>query len=148
MLLSGLTEYANKGWELAGNTRPILTNSLCCAVFNIVLNIILIPRIGFMSAAIVLFLSYLLYFLLSYFRSRPVLRLLMPAKNLFRILLAGALCAAAAFAVSLLPISGLLRLALSVAAGGVVYVAVLALSGEIREELSAIKSFLKRRISA
>ena len=148
MLFSGLTEYANKGWELAGNTRPILTNSLCCAVFNIVLNIILIPRIGFMSAAIELFLSYLLYFLLSYFRSRPVLRLLMPAKNLFRILLAGALCAAAAFAVSLLPIHGLLRLALSVTAGGIVYVAVLALSGEIREELSAIKSFLKRRISA
>ena len=71
----------------------------------------------------------------------------MPATNLFRILLAGALCAAAAFAVSLLPIHGLLRLALSVTAGGIVYVAVLALSGEIREELSAIKSFLKRRIS-
>ncbi|MBR3692543.1 MAG: polysaccharide biosynthesis C-terminal domain-containing protein [Clostridia bacterium] len=148
MLFSGLTEYANKGWELSGNTRPILTNSLCCAAVNILLNLLLIPRIGFMSAAIVLFVSYLLYFLLSYFRSRPILRLIMPGASLARILTAGILCAAAAFALSLVPLSPVLRLALSIAAGGAVYIGVLALSGEIREELSAIHSILRRRKSA
>lgn len=145
MLFSGLTEYANKGWELGGNTKPILTNSLFCAAFNIAANVLLIPRIGFMSAAIVLLLSYLLYFLLSYFRSRSLLRLRFSPLRLFRILTAGVLCFAAAFAASLLPCGELARLCLSIGCGGTAYVLTLVLSGEVREELSALTHMIKRR---
>lgn len=144
MLFSGLTEYANKGWELNGNTKPILVNCLISAVFNIVANLITIPLFGFLSAAVNLLLSYILYFLLSYIRSRNVLRLVLPLRNLVNILLAGLLCGLAAFGVSHLLSARALRLGLSVIAGAIAYGSVLWITGEIRSEMGILRSLLHR----
>lgn len=146
MLFSGLTEYANKGWELQGDTRPILVNCMISALYNIAANLICIPLFGFLAAGVNLLLSYILYFLLSYIRSRRILKLALPRRNLCNILAAGLLCGGAAYAATWIPIPRTPRLAVAVIAGGLVYAAVLWLSGEIRAELRGLLRLAARRL--
>ncbi|QWV86334.1 oligosaccharide flippase family protein [Streptococcus parasuis] len=60
----GLSLLYHKYYELTENTGKILMFNLLVAVFNISLNIILIPRMGFSIAAFTTFLAYLMYFAL------------------------------------------------------------------------------------
>ena len=68
-----------------------------------------------------------------------------PMLTFIRIFGSAALCGAAAYACTLLPLSNLLRLALAIAAGGAVYVLCLLISGEAREEAAQLTKKLRRR---
>ncbi|MDO4270319.1 MAG: hypothetical protein Q4C72_05245, partial [Eubacteriales bacterium] len=67
-----------------------------------------------------------------------------PVKSLARILLSAALCGAAAFACTLLPIGNVMRLGVAVVAGAVVYALAIVLSGEGKAEFQAVLGKLKR----
>lgn len=144
MLFLGLTEYSNKAWELGRDTKPILFNSLISAAVNIVLNLILIPLFGFLAAGASMLVSYLLYFILSFVRGRKHIRLLLPRKMLFSLVLSSALCGAAAYLCTFAPFGSLVDILLGVLAGAAVYALALALSGEIKDELSALRSLIHK----
>ena len=67
-----------------------------------------------------------------------------PAKNLTRIIVSAALCGAAAFGCTLLPVGNLLRLVCAVPAGAIVYAVCIVASGEGRAEMQAVLRKLKR----
>ncbi len=66
IFLSGLTQILYRLWKLNENTKMILKLTVLTVVTNIVLNFILIPKYGYISAAISTLISYVVAFCLAY----------------------------------------------------------------------------------
>ncbi len=139
MFFTGLTEYAIKAWEMSGNTKPIMQNALLALTVKFVLSIVLLPIMGISGAALGSMIAFAFYFTLSAIRVRTLMLFSIPHKRIVRITTASVLCGGTAAAVTSLIPSAAFGLACAVPAGMIVYGLVLLLSGEIREELAAIK---------
>lgn len=61
VLFFNIGTFAHKPFEIAGRTVPMVTFGVLAAVVNLVLNLVLVPRVGYVGAAYATFLSYLLY---------------------------------------------------------------------------------------
>ncbi|WP_458863252.1 lipopolysaccharide biosynthesis protein [Acidaminobacterium chupaoyuni] len=145
-LMMGLTEYAAKGYELTKNTRPVLYCSLAAAAVKIAVTIFLVSQMGIVGAAWGTLLSFTFYFFLVVFSMRDTFTFRLQKHSTLRIFTAAACCAGAAFLVSrFAPGGALVRLAISVAAGGAVYVAVLLFTNELAPELAMIRAARGRK---
>lgn len=144
MLFMGLTEYANKAYELEQSTVHVLQNSAAAAVIKVISSIVLLKSLGFTGGAVGSVVAFASYFLLTAARVRRRFIFHVPAKTLVRIIISALLCGAAAYACTLLPVSNLLRLALAVFAGAFVYAICIVLSGEARAEMRAVLAKLKK----
>ena len=145
MLFMGLTEYANKAYELEQSTTAILQNSAIAAVIKIVASLILIRTAGYLAAALGSVIAFISYFLITVFRVRSRFLFHVPAKSLVKIFGSALLCGAAAFGCTRLPVRNLVRLAAAVLCGASVYAACIIGTGEGKPELQAITARLKRR---
>lgn len=143
MLFMGLTEYANKAYELEQSTIHVLQNSATAAVIKIVCSIALLRAFGFTGGALGSVVAFASYFIITCVRVRKRFLFRVPVKSLARILASALLCGAAAYACTLLPVAGVARLALAVVAGAAVYAAAIVLSGEGKAELQAVLGKLK-----
>ena len=65
IFLQGLANYANRGIELSRKTHYIIYIALCSGIVNIMINLLTIPRYGFLGAAISTLIAYLSYLILS-----------------------------------------------------------------------------------
>lgn len=144
MLFFGLVEYCNKAWELTASTKSILYNSLISGILNIVLNLIFIPRYGFVFAAITTMISFFVYLLLSYLGARKILIWRIRPVTGLRIL-----GSAAAFGIILWVMNqymtfNVMMLIVAIGVSIVIYFALLILTGELREEMKLIKKMRKR----
>lgn len=144
MLFMGLTEYANKAYELEQSTVQVLQNSAAAAVIKVLSSIVLLRAFGFTGGALGSVVAFASYFLITAIRVRKRFLFHVPAKRLVRILASAVLCGAAAFGCTLLPLGNLARLALAVLAGAGVYAAAIVLSGEGKAEFQAIVSKIRR----
>lgn len=145
MLFMGLTEYANKAYELEQATLHVLQNSAIAAVIKVLSSILLMKAFGFTGGAMGSVAAFTSYFAITALRVRRRFLFRVPAKCLTRILLCGLLCGAAAFGCTLLPVGNILRLACAVLAGGAVYALTIVISGEARTEFDAIRQKVLRR---
>lgn len=144
MIFMGLTEYANKGFELEQNTRPVILNSAVATLIKIISSVVLIRTMGFLGGAVGSVIALFCYFLITAWRVRRYFMWHIPLISFIRIFLSAALCGAVAFACTQLPMSQLLRLILAIPAGGLTYGLCLVLSGEAREEISMLLKKLHR----
>lgn len=144
MLFMGLTEYANKAYELEQSTGHVLQNSAIAAVIKVVSSIILLQTVGFVGGAIGSVVAFASYFIITCLRVRRRFLFRVPMLRLVRIVGSAALCGAAAYGCTLLPIANVLRLALAVFSGAVVYAGAIILSGEGREEFHAVMRKIRR----
>lgn len=144
MVFTNLTEYANKGFELVQNTKPVMVNSILATLIKIAVSVVLLMQFGFVGGAVGSLIAFAAYFAISCVRARRYLMWHVPGKTIARIAGSAALCGAAAYGCTLLPLSDLVRLVLAVAAGGAVYVVCILASGEAKEEIHAVKSRLRR----
>lgn len=62
LYLLGLSQYVQKGLELKQKSYKIAITSLIAGASNIFMNLLLIPKIGFLGAGISCFFSYIIYF--------------------------------------------------------------------------------------
>lgn len=139
MLFMGLTEYANKAYELEQSTIYVLQNSAAAAVIKIIASFIFLSIFGFIGGAIGSVISFASYFIFTCIRVRKRFIFKLEFLSVFRIVICSILCGISAFSITLLDISNILKLALSVAVGGIVYSASIVLSGEGKNEFLAIK---------
>ena len=145
LLFLGLTEYSNKHWELSAQTRVIFRNSAISGGVNILLNIIFLPRFGYMAAAASTFLGFLLYFLLSKLESRKYMRWTLPWACYARIGGAAAAMAAAVYALSRILPGNWYWLVALIGLGVVVYGGILCATGELAPEVRYIRNQLTRK---
>ena len=82
----GLTQYTNKIWEVNKKTNIILCLNVVAALTNIILNIYLIPKYGYIMGSITTLISYLVYLLLSIIISKNYFMLKVDWINTFKIL--------------------------------------------------------------
>lgn len=74
----GLAMYGHKGFELLEQTGRMFALVAVSAVVNVVLNLLFVPRFGFVAAAVSTFVGYALYPVLVWFVSRSGLRWELP----------------------------------------------------------------------
>lgn len=144
MFFLGLTEYANKPWELTSRTfRPFL-NSLICAVLNITINMIFVPVYGYITAAITTALSYFIYFLISLLGGRRVLKYSIPAGSIAKIVLSCSIMGVVVYGLqhllALWQVNGVIILIASVGSGAASYGLVLYFTGEVKNEFAQIRA--------
>ena len=144
MLFMGLTEYANKAYELEQSTVHVLQNSAIAAVIKVVSSVILLKILGFTGGALGSVVAFASYFIITCVRVRSRFLFRVAPVSLVRIIVSALLCGAAAFACTLLPVGNLIRLGAAVVVGAGVYAVCIIVSGEGREEVQAVLRRLKR----
>jgi O-antigen/teichoic acid export membrane protein len=83
--------YAQKPLEFAGRVRTVLAISVVAAASNVAINLVMVPRFGYLAAAYATLASYSLYAVLAALAGRRVLRWAMRWKELAgTLLLSGA----------------------------------------------------------
>lgn len=144
MLFMGLTEYANKAYELEQATIHVLQNSAAAAAVKVICSLVLLKLCGFTGGALGSIIAFAFYFAITSVRVRRRFLFHVPAKSLVRIVICSLLCGAAAFACTLVPAGNLVRLVLAVCAGGLTYAVTIVVSGEGKTEFAAICSKIRR----
>ena len=144
MLFMGLTEYANKAYELEQSTGQVLQNSAIAAVIKVISSVVLLQTLGFTGGALGSVVAFASYFIITCVRVRRRFLFRVAPTCVARIVVSALLCGAAAYGCTLLPVGNILRLALAVVAGIIVYAVCIVASGEGREEMQAVMRKLKR----
>ena len=144
MLFMGLTEYANKAYELEQSTIHVLQNSAIAAVIKVICSVVLLQAVGFTGGAMGSVVAFASYFIITCVRVRRRFLFRIAPASLARILISALLCGAAAYGCTLLPVGNLVRLVLAVVARVVVYAVCIVASGEGRAEMQAVLRKLKR----
>ena len=93
-LFSGFSQVATSGLALHKKTAVIMTNILIASAFNVIANVVFIPRYGYMAAAYTTLGAWLIMMLLSWWRSRSYMPLRLPYADLGRVLAATLVMAA------------------------------------------------------
>lgn len=120
--LSGMIAYYfGFGFTLGKKTGLLLVTMAIPAVCNIGLNLILIPRMGVVGAAVSTALSFAIGLIACLLLSRRAIALPMPWDSLIRCGLASAVMAGVVM--TLPPLGGFVELAMDAAVGGLVYAA-------------------------
>ena len=70
MLFMGLTEYANKAYELEQSTVQVLQNSAAAAVIKVISSVILLRTVGFTGGALGSVVAFASYFIITCVRVR------------------------------------------------------------------------------
>lgn len=86
----GMTQIAGNGVALHKKTTITMSNTLAAGAFNIIANLILVPRYGYMAAAYTTLASYGLLLALTWVRSRPYMAWKLPWKDVALIAVAAA----------------------------------------------------------
>ncbi|MCZ7403011.1 MAG: oligosaccharide flippase family protein [Candidatus Methanoperedens sp.] len=139
----GLCQYINKGAELLKKTKLLIILTSLTAVSNVVLDLILVPKFGYLGAAIGSTISYLLYFVISIFVSKYHLVWIPPIKSFINCFLSsvvmgcGLLLLRNYFAISTFSLFILIII------GIFIYLIGLVLSGEIISEIKYINRRLQ-----
>ena len=87
IFLYGIALLMHKYFECEQRTNYILFMNLISALFNIVLNLLMIPAFGFEIAAFTTFLSYLLYIFMVWFRTHRFFPVSIDKKKTMKIIL-------------------------------------------------------------
>ena len=134
----GLSRIACWGLILNNKTRLFAINQILAAILNIGLNLLLVPRYGYVVAGITTLIGYLLLLFMHAFTSRPYLTWRLPGKTLLIVSVAAALMGLVVFGINTLDTQGdsisLIHLFLTILAGAIVYISTLWLLGEISED--------------
>lgn len=94
MLFMGLTEYANKAYELEQSTVHVLQNSAIAAVIKVVSSVILLKALGFTGGALGSVVAFASYFIITCVRVRSRFLFRVAPISLVRIIVSALLCGA------------------------------------------------------
>src|SRR5690554_6322425 len=138
ILMKGLSRYLNKIWELSEKTSVIVVINFTAAVSNIILNLLFIPRFGFIAAGITTFASYTIYFLIALILLRGKFNLKLFNKNLVLIIISSLLMLIPVSYLHNIMSSSILSFLLIVLVGAGFYFSILYLMGVIKKEVRVI----------
>lgn len=147
-MLGSLANIAGTGLGMHKRTKLIMGNTVAAAAFNLGLNVMLVPRFGYMAAAWDTLAAYSLLLLLTWAQSRRYMRWLIPWGPLARVAMAAAGMGAAVYGMSLVMRPTLPSLLAEIVAGVVAYPLLLMVFGGVRPEERAFLGELGRRALA
>ena len=142
-LLDGLSLQAYTGLIIAKKTMTMARNYIFAGLINVLLNIVLVPRFGFMAAAVNTVVSYGVLLVLNIFSANKYLQWIFPWRTLWNALFAsGAMAFMIVLAGAYIRPSPII-LALTIVAGMGIYLILLIALQEIRsKERIALKGMV------
>jgi len=150
----GLSQIASRGMLIAKDTWRLGINQILAAAINVGLNLMLVPRYGYVAAGITTLIGYLILFILQAHGSRAHLTWRFPFRTLWNVIIASVLMGLAVSTVyALAPIKdqpvNAGYLIFSIVAGVLVYFGAMLLLGEMTSaERNIAMNFLKRKKTA
>ncbi|MGG0031198.1 polysaccharide biosynthesis C-terminal domain-containing protein [Priestia megaterium] len=146
MVIYGITFYYNKTWELSKDTKKIFLHALYSGIINILLNIILVPRYGYESAAYTTLFAYIIYLFITVYRSNKEMKIPLKIRSIFKIVLCSLVMYISVYVYCENVNMNIFHLIISAIIGSVIYAALLAILGEISNEIKVIKSSINKLI--
>jgi O-antigen/teichoic acid export membrane protein len=143
MFFLGIFNLTNVGLYVAKKTSVIASTMLAVGFVNIVLNVIFVPRYGYLAAGVTTFLSYLSLSIISYLQTKNILKWSMSLRSFIKISFATAWMGIAIYFLDKYLMNSVLALILMVVSGVLVYFIALGVTGEIKKEINFL---LKRGI--
>ncbi|WP_249598476.1 lipopolysaccharide biosynthesis protein [Peribacillus frigoritolerans] len=144
MVVYGFTFYYNKTWELSKDTKVIFVHSLFVGLLNVLLNILIVPRYGYNAAAYTTLISYILYLIITVYRSKKKMKIVLEIKSLIKIFSASFLMFICVRQYIGILNDGIIHLIVATLLGAIVYLLLLWLFKEISEEVKITKSFIRK----
>lgn len=144
IVLSGLTQILYRTWKLREDTKSVLKLTIFTVVVNMTLNFIMIPRWGYISAAVSTMLAYIMAFVLAFYLVNKEFKLQFNWKTLIKIFIAAFMMYILISLVSTLS-TGIVFLLLVIVLGVIVYVFMLFILKLLKPALATIKDVLKNR---
>ena len=139
--LFGFVQYTNKAWELTSNTKRILYLNIIAALINICLNFLLIPKFGYVVAAITTLVSFIVYISISLVLSRKVFTFRFNIRSVFNIVVSSGMMFVVLFFLDTILERRLLMLALEILTGIIVY-SIMLLILQDKAMKTTVKSFI------
>jgi len=136
---------AHKGLEFVEKTRMIFFSILFCVIINIILNVMFIPKFGYIAAAFATLISYLFYPVLTYNLAPFYLKWKIPWQSIRNIIISSLVVSSILLSLKYIIFKGLLRLnafILLLILGLLIYSATLYFLKEIRVQFSWKKLFV------
>jgi O-antigen/teichoic acid export membrane protein len=137
-MFGAMAQVAGAGLAVHKKTKLIMIDAVVAASCNLGLNMILVPRYGYMAAAWDTIASYAILLAVTWIQSRRYMRWHIPWADLARITGSTAVMAAVLVAMTRLLTPGLPLLAAELVVGAIVYFAVLLAVRGIRPEERAV----------
>lgn len=146
--LLGLSQYVLKSFELKQRSLDIARIALLAAFVNVGCNIFLIPRMGYMGAAVSSLTSYVVYFTLAVVSSQRILRWRISILSLGRVLVAAVVMGLGLHVAAALQINPFIKVLVLGLGSIVVYAGLLIFLGEItKTELASGYRFARRLLA-
>lgn len=145
-LLLGLQQRFQDGFIYFNKTNLLMIAIVAGGCVNVGLNLLLVPKYGYMAAAVTTLIGYTVLLVIMVIASRKYFVWEFPLKSLGRAVLASTIMAAAVYPVGNgLTSSHLLNLLAAIPLGALLYFSLLYLLGEIQlNEKRALKSLIDR----
>ncbi len=146
LTFSFLTECSNKAFELNRKTKNIFIYSLIGGVANFVLNLLLVPKFGYMVAAYTTCLGFMIYFTLSKINSRKYYKWNLGIGFYLKVIFTSL---AMAIVVQLLKIkfgTELLNMIIYIIIAVVFYFTISYANGLLRDEIKSVLKIIKNKI--
>lgn len=144
MFFLGLSQFLYKIWQLNEKTINILKLMICSVILNIVLNIIFIPRYGFIVAAITTLISNAMTFICTYYLIRKKYQFKFDNLSFVKILISS--LTMYAFIILINPyITNIFMLVIEIFISIFIYFIMLLVLKGLNPEISYAKELLKRK---
>lgn len=139
MVLYGMSDYANKGYEMNGHTANVFLHGFIAATVNLILNFVLVPKYGYVAAAYTTLAGFFTYFTLSYIRRAKELPWHIDGISFLKVLASSLVMALAVKIMQIYLPSNILMTMASVVVGVIVYFVCVILTGLLKEEITRFK---------
>lgn len=143
--LAWIPAYA---FYLRKRTKKILIPIAASALLNVALNLVLIPKYGFLGAAWATMIAYLVYLVVVVLMSRRLMQWIFPWLEAMKVAAAGAVMAVSLYFMNRIQVGGFGGLVICIVSGAVIYVAALiAFKGITPSEYKYSKEMLRKLVS-
>lgn len=88
IVILGITQYYNKAWELTKRTSTVLKLNILAAIINIIINLLFIPKYGYVIGAISTLISYIIYLIVAMILSSKTINIKINIKYLTKTIIA------------------------------------------------------------
>ncbi len=142
-LLSGMKSYYfDLSFQLGKKTSKQIWSVFFAAMFNIVLNIVLIPHYGVMGAAYATLAAYTLALYVSYLLGKKIFQAPIPLIDMLKVSLATLIMASVVYS---MPKNNVWQMPGAIAAGGAVYF-LLVLLLNVADSRANVKNFIRKKL--
>ncbi len=139
--------FGHKGLEFREKTNIMFVYVMLCSALKIILNILFIPRYGYIAAAVTTLISFSMYPILVYFGTKSDIRWNIPWVSFVKILIASTVLAISFIFLKTLHLKSILTLTISGIITIPMYLSMLYLLGEIKSyEIKYARKFLKDKM--